>query len=116
MSYKKIIFSMDTVKVDPIIENYRFYIYGLLLDSNFKGYALGNMNGTTVLHLSKKALPDYKFVKASNDLIERYNYLVKPLYEKIINIYSENIALNKLRDSLLPKLMSGEIRVPIEEN
>ena len=74
------------------------------------------MNGTTVLHLSKKALPDYKFVKASNDLIERYNYLVKPLYEKIINIYSENIALNKLRDSLLPKLMSGEIRVPIEEN
>ena len=35
----------------------------------------------------------------------------------MINIKNtENQKLKELRDSLLPKLMSGEIRVPIEEN
>jgi type I restriction enzyme S subunit len=47
--------------------------------------------------------------------IEEFDTAVKPLYRsRFIN--SEQVALLcQVRDTLLPKLMSGEIRVPVEE-
>ena len=59
--YDKIIISMDLCKVVPktsFISN--TLLYCILNDSRFKQHALGYVNGTTVLHLNKKALPDYK--------------------------------------------------------
>ncbi len=41
----------------------------------------------------------------------RYNETVKPLFEEIANLHQENLRLSALRDTLLPKLMSGEIKV-----
>lgn len=50
----------------------------------------------------RKTLNEFrKVMKASNEIIE--------------NLYYENLKLAQLRDELLPKLMSGEIEVPIEE-
>ena len=54
--YNKLIMSMDVVKVTPKdrdIDN--AFVYCLLKTDKFKQYALGYVNGTTVLHLSKKA-------------------------------------------------------------
>jgi type I restriction enzyme S subunit len=45
------------------------------------------------------------------DKIKEYHQLVKPMFENIINNKIENQNLSEIRDSLLPKLMSGEIRV-----
>lgn len=112
--YNRVIFSMDTVKVIPSIESSRYFIYQLLKHENFKAFALAHTSGTTVLHLSKKALPKYIFVKPKDCLINDYNSLVKPLYLKISGVYKEITILKSIRDSLLPKLMSGEIRVPID--
>lgn len=58
--YKDIVFSMDVVKVLPKEGVSRFLLAALLQDGRFKTHALGYVNGTTVLHLNKKALPEFE--------------------------------------------------------
>ncbi len=113
-SYNKLIFSMDTVKVVPKHESYRFYVYEALKNEKFKNYALGYTTGTTVLHLSKKAIPNYLLPNPNDRLLETFDVIAKNIFMSLSNYYVETLNLMKLRDTLLPKLMSGEIRVPID--
>ncbi|WP_346967488.1 hypothetical protein [Clostridium perfringens] len=50
------------------------------------------------------------------DIVKKYSDLVNKMFFKIRILTDENERLEKLRDTLLPKLMSGEIRVPLENN
>lgn len=114
--YNNIVYSMDTVKVVPFQESSKFYVYELLKTRAFKQYAISYTSGTTVLHLSKKALPKYSFVILEDGVIEKFNDIVKPMFYKIKNNIDEATKLKAIRDLLLPKLMSGEIRVPVSED
>ena len=115
--YEKLIMSMDVVKViskDNDIDN--AFIYCLLKTDNFKQYALGYVNGTTVLHLSKKAIPQYKLPFPTDiKICKELSAILKTIMMKISLSDNENDNLNLTRDILLPKLMSGEIRVPLDE-
>lgn len=111
--YDKIIISMDLCKVVPktsFISN--TLLYCILNDSRFKQHALGYVNGTTVLHLNKKALPDYK-IALPCDLSYLYTITkaIDPLFRAESNNIIESSRLSQLRDTLLPKLMSGEIKL-----
>lgn len=114
--YEKLIMSMDVVKVfskDNDIDN--AFIYCLLKTDNFKQYALGYVNGTTVLHLSKKAIPQYKLPFPTDiKICKELSAILKTIMMKISLSDNENDNLNLTRDILLPKLMSGEIRVSLD--
>ena len=109
--YEDIIFSMDLVKVLPKKNGVsKFLIAAILQDKRFKAHCLGYVNGTTVLHLSKKALPEYKlFLPSDFSTLKALDDIVTALYKQISSNISENTYLEKVRDSLLPKLMSGEL-------
>lgn len=113
MGYDKVIFSMDLVKVIPkhsVIS--QFLLAAILQDKRFKGHCLGYVNGTTVLHLSKKALPEYKLYLPSHlSVLSPLSDLLEAHYREIAYRINENKRLAELRDTLLPKLMSGEIDV-----
>lgn len=111
--YDDIIFSMDLVKVISKTKHIsKFLIAGILQDRKFKEHCLGYVNGTTVLHLSKKALPEYKLALPNNlSVLKPLDEIVTTLYKQISNNIEEINQLVALRDSLLPKLMSGEIDV-----
>lgn len=111
--YDDIIFSMDLVKVISKTKHIsKFLIAGILQDRKFKEHCLGYVNGTTVLHLSKKALPEYKLALPNNlSVLKPLDEIVTTLYKQISNNIEEINQLVVLRDSLLPKLMSGEIDV-----
>ena len=65
--------------------------------------------GTTILHASSSI--DYlSFVFPPKEKIEEYDKFFNPIYKKILNNKTQIQTLEKLRDTLLPKLMSGEIR------
>ena len=49
------------------------------------------------------------------EIRKKFNNVIFPLLEKMILNSQQNIRIQKIRDTLLPKLMSGEIRVPVEE-
>lgn len=53
-------------------------------------------------------------VKPEDSLLERFSHAAKPIMAKIANNDSQSRNLAALRDALLPKLMSGKIRVPVE--
>lgn len=58
--YEKLIMSMDLTKVISKIDGVtNGLLYCILSTSRFKEHALGYVNGTTVLHMSKKAVPEY---------------------------------------------------------
>ncbi|NCT17240.1 MAG: hypothetical protein GW771_03265 [Flavobacteriia bacterium] len=68
--------------------------------------------GTTVIHLSKGDIDGFKFIFPKNPaIVESFNSQIEPLHQKIINNYFENSSLTQLRDTLLPKLISGDVRV-----
>ncbi len=115
-SYEKLIMSMDTVKVkSKIKEMNNELLYFILKDYRFKQYALGYVNGTTVLHLSKSTIPQYKIaLPYDKSIMNQLGDNLSPIMSKIANNFKENEKLIMLRDALLPKLMSGEIRVPMD--
>ena len=111
--YDDIVFSMDLVKVLPKKDGVsKFLIAAILQDKKFKAHCLGYVNGTTVLHLSKKALPEYKlFLPSDFSTLKPLDEVVTALYKQVSSNISENTYLEELREALLPKLMSGEIDV-----
>lgn len=113
-NFKKAIISMDLVKIEPTNEKYRLYIFHTLENRNFKEYARNNSTGTTVLHLNKKSIDEFKMIKASDDIIEEFTRVVSGMESYIIKNELESLKLSTFRDTLLPKLMSGEIRIPLD--
>jgi len=107
--YEKIIISMDLVKIIPNESIDKYIIFSILNSREFKNFALGYKSGTTVLHLNKKCFDDFVIKLPNNDKLDIFSEMIKTNYEKISNIIEENRRLEKLRDTLLPKLMNGEI-------
>ena len=111
--YDAIVFSMDLVKVVPKDKTVsKFMIAALLQNPRFKAHCLGYVNGTTVLHLSKKALPDYCLPFPTDpSVLKPLDDVLAALYTQMATLVDENRQLQLLRNTILPRLMSGEIDV-----
>jgi len=72
---------------------------------------IGRANGTTFLEISKSNFRPIKIVVPPPEKIKAFIKQVEPLYQKIVANLKESRTLASLRDSLLPKLMRGEVRV-----
>ncbi len=88
------------------------YVYSLARSPNFRKYAILNMTGSS----GRKRVPNDMVEKyrlpISNDLLEKsFKKHVNPLFLKIKSNQRQIQTLTKTRDILLPKLMSGQIRI-----
>jgi type I restriction enzyme S subunit len=61
--------------------------------------------------LTTKLLAGVEAVLPSSELIRAFDLLAKPIVNRIILLLQESLSLADLRDALLPKLISGEIRI-----
>ena len=68
-------------------------------------------NGSVFTNLKTDILKDYITVFPSENILNKFNNIVSSLFKKILNNARENERLASLRDTLLPKLMNGEINV-----
>jgi type I restriction enzyme, S subunit len=90
-----------------------FYYYWTLHHLiKFKGIAAGK--ATTMGHIKRKHLSEAKVLVPPKQKMEKLNDIFNPIIDKVINVNLEMMSLRKTRDLLLPKLMSGKIRVPVE--
>lgn len=87
-----------------------YYIGCLLLNSenDFVAMAHGSTGQT---ELPRELVQSYKFILPNDDIIKSFNDIVEPMFKQIIINQNENSRLCKIRDTLLPKLMNGEIDV-----
>ena len=67
--------------------------------------------GSTFAEISKRAFRPLPVVVPSTLVIVAYDKLIRPLYVRIVGNVRENETLTQTRDLLLPKLMSGDIRL-----
>jgi type I restriction enzyme S subunit len=116
--FYKMYITMDLVKIISKINNIdNAFLYYIMKDRRFKGHCVGYSNGTTVLHLSKKAIPEYKIALPMDlKFTKEFSYLAYSFTNKISNNITQIQALQNTRDTLLPKLMSGKLRVKGFEN
>jgi type I restriction enzyme S subunit len=91
------------------------FIYFTLLKPSFRQVAAGHATGTTVLALPKDGITDYLTVIPPAGLLNVFAAKVEALYQKCQAFTEQSELLAKTRDALLPKLISGELRIPDAE-
>lgn len=102
-------FSMDLIKLVPSDNIPTFFLYSLLRFSGISEIISKYANGTNVLHLKPENILGIKVLIPTIELMNHYNQMVKPNFQKIEVLESEIISLRQTRDHLLPKLMNGTI-------
>jgi len=70
--------------------------------------------GSTVIHLGKSDIDSIRIVNPSIEVSSRYKCLVEDLLNQIVTFKKQNNLLSKIRDGLLPRLISGELQIPEE--
>lgn len=112
--YEKIIFThhIFAIRNLKIPRNFLYYYFK---SKDFRERAEGYATGTTVLALPQKGVVGIDLYLPNVDILERFNELIQSFIDKMNNLDKENELLKRIRDVLLPKLMSGEIRVSLDE-
>lgn len=89
-----------------------YFIYHLL---KYKIPAIeAAAGGSTFKEISGKGLKEISIILPTINIVEKYKELVESLFLQIRTLEKENKNLIQLRDTLLPKLLSGEIEIPDE--
>ena len=111
--FDKILASCDLVKVSSTNESIsNELLAALLATSDFYNHCLGYVNGTTVLHLGKKALHEYNLKIPNNTkLLQTLDCCFQSIAFYQSYLIQETRILKRSRDLLLTKLLSGDIDV-----
>ncbi|GAO76126.1 restriction endonuclease subunit S [Meiothermus ruber] len=72
---------------------------------------LSHANGSTFLEISKASFRPIRVVTPPTPIMDAFDQFSRPMYGKVVENALESRTLAALRDALLPKLISGEIRV-----
>lgn len=79
-------------------------------------YLKNQGTGSIFTHLTKAIMESQKLVVPSESIVEAFSKVVTPLFAQIDSLHKENKVLGQLRDTLLPKLLSGEIELAPQGN
>lgn len=90
-------------------DKYMEYLYLYL--KNFDYNSLGSTSSIATA-VNSKTIKGMQMLQPSDKIIDAFHIQVNPIFEKIRSLTKENSRLSTLRDTLLPRLMSGELEVP----
>lgn len=116
--FKKIIYcedecgcSTDVLCFVPVQFQYAAYLYSTLYDDKFFDFMVAGSKGTKMPRGDKQQIMTYPIVIPSKEELEKFNAVTFPILEQLNSNRVESKQLSELRDTLLPKLMSGEIDI-----
>lgn len=87
-----------------------FYFY-FALNLQKDNLRLKGSSGSTMININKNSFETHKYFYGDKNTMQNISKLFKPIFEKIKQNMIENNILKNKRDTLLPKLMSGEVEV-----
>jgi type I restriction enzyme S subunit len=90
------------------------FLFGYLTAVEFYDHLITKSCGSVQANFGPMHLRQIRLIFPPDEVLNQYHKTVFPLIRKCIQVRSEDQLLTSLRDSLLPKLMSGEILVPEE--
>ena len=106
-----LLLNQRVAKIKPHVESDLGYIYTLFRMPDFKERLISIARGTAQANLSPVETSKLSIVIPPTEIMKRYSVLSTYTYNKIICCMKESRLLAELRDTLLPKLMSGELKV-----
>ena len=116
--FKKIVYcedkcgcSTDVLCFTPSQPKYSAYLFSTLYADKFFAFMVAGSKGTKMPRGDKQQIMTYPVVLPSEAALDEFNAIALPLIGQIYSNRAENKRLSVLRDTLLPKLMSGEIDV-----
>jgi len=108
-----IIESQTNQQINSIIpkeEKYRYFLYLFIKSSYDLLHAMAS-GGTATLNLNTGNFQKMNILKPDDKIINNFHTLVEPQFNKIFANQQQIKTLENIRDTLLPKLMNGEVRV-----
>ena len=87
-----------------------YYIYLLMQTLSDTINKLGQ-SGSTIVNLNKSQFGKIQVIIPALSVMIKFDKIVSPMFEKMLQNQMENLKLTSLRDALLPRLMSGELDV-----
>ncbi|UXN35460.1 restriction endonuclease subunit S [Avibacterium paragallinarum] len=91
------------------IENFQYFNYLNLKTKEL--YFANQAVGSAQQNISKQIIEETSSLKPNNEVINSFNLLVEPIFKKWISNLNENLSLSNTRDTLLPKLLNGEVKL-----
>jgi len=92
-----------------------YYIWCYIMSSEFQEIKDSFVSGSVQPDINNDGVKQIMIPNPDNETLLKFNSIVKELFSKISFNQQQIHTLEKLRDTLLPKLMSGEVRVKYEE-
>ena len=86
------------------------FLYNTLKQGKVLSEIISKGQGSAQPNISGLDIENISIIQPTNELIQSFNALLIPLYLLMLKNEQENIVLANKRDSLLPKLMSGELK------
>jgi len=103
--------STDILVIDSKTPELFGYVLGILSSENFINYTDMSSTGTKMPRTDWKIMCEYSLVIPMENILSRYNKLVNTFLENIRKNILEMTKLRAIRDSLIPKLISGEFQI-----
>lgn len=103
------VWASDCSFIDISCENFYFVYCFLKVNSKLLKHA---QTGAVQPHVKPSDIHDFELVIPDEESIYDFQDKVKPFFDRIASLQKENSRLSSLRDTLLPRLMSGELEVP----
>jgi type I restriction enzyme S subunit len=101
-------------RVAVIRGKYQALLWFLLNIINLEDDIINESNGAAQANISADGIASIKIPKIYKILAQEFNLIAEPIFNKILSNQNQIKTLESLRNTLLPKLMSGDIRVKYE--
>ena len=105
--YQDSIWASDCSYISKEQTNYVFTCYVFLKIFQKKIFAL--QHGGAQPHINPNDLIRLKFIKPTNDLLDKFEKIIEPFFKSIQIIDHQSVCLANIRDTLLPKIISGKL-------
>jgi type I restriction enzyme S subunit len=102
---------MTGLRCKSSFPNPTFLIECLLSQAMRDEFVLKTDTGTILDALNVRSIPELRFVHSPSKILPRFEEVARPLRARMEQNLRESRTLAALRDTLLPKLISGELRV-----
>jgi type I restriction enzyme S subunit len=87
----------------------KYFLYGLMKTNEYRSFILGGATGSTVRHTSPGRICDFKFSERDKEEITEFELVADGLHNLVELNLQQSRTLTSLRDTLLPRLMRGEV-------
>ena len=99
---------VGVIESEKIFSGYVYFLIKFNIDK-----LISHQTGGAQQHINKNNINDLPIIIPDEKILNRFKQIIVPIFTKISNNCFSNKDSSEIRDNLLPKLMSGKIRVPI---